>query len=65
MAFQGFDGGPRRVLGRIEEGDVTVEDQVALVGLGVRRDTAARCRLLTGDGQDAEPVGAESIVFLF
>ena len=36
MAFEGPDGGFRRVLRRIEKGHVTVEDQIALIGPRVR-----------------------------
>ena len=48
VALQRLDGGGGGLLGRIEERDVAVEDQVALVGLavgrGVARDDAVRRR---------------------
>ena len=52
----------RRTLGRIEEGDVAEQDQVALVGhgeglLGLRK-------LPVGDAQDAVAVAAQLLIFL-
>ena len=64
VALQGLDGRRGGLLGRIEEGDIAVQDQVALVGLGVgrgvARDDAARRDVLAGDGQHAEAVGARA-----
>ena len=49
------------VLGRIEKGDVALENQFRFVGFGVGGPFVQRAR---GDGQNAETVGAQIIVFL-
>ncbi len=68
VALQRLDGRRGGLLGRVEERDVAVQDQVALVGLAVGRgvagDDAARLDVLAGDGQHAEAVGAQPLVLL-
>ena len=67
--LQGLDRrGGALSLRRIEECDVALQDQIALVGLAVRGGAgrrAARLDVLGGDGEHAEAVGAELLVFLF
>ncbi len=68
VALQGLDRRRGGLLGRIEEGDIAVQDQVAFVGLGVgrgvARDDTARRDVLAGDRQHAETIGRKLFVLL-
>ena len=61
VLLQRGDGLGGGFLGRIQKGDVALENQVRFVRLGIG---GALVHFLGRDGQDAETVGAQVIVFL-
>ena len=61
MLLQGGNGGAGGVFGRIQEGDVAFEDQIAFVGLGI---SGALVQFLARDRQHAEAVRAQIVVLL-
>ena len=61
VVLQRQDGGGRGILGRIEEGHVAHQHQVAFVVLGIG---GLRLDVLVGDRQHAEAVGAEFVAVL-
>jgi hypothetical protein len=58
----------RALLGRIEERDVSLKNEIVLVGFpvgrGVAGDRPVGRRVAGGDGEDAEPLGAQALVLL-
>src|ERR1019366_9926019 len=67
-ALKGLDGRSGRLLRWVEESDVALEDEIALVGLAVERSAAssrhARFTVLGGERQYAEALGAQAFVLL-
>ena len=68
VALQGLDRRRGRLLRRVEEGSIAVQDQVALIGLGVgsgvARNDSTRNNVFAGNRQHAEAIGRELLVLL-